>query len=259
MQESGVDKTHAAGGQVDLVAQELTEQTGVAEITDVTGEAPAVAEKPRLEEAFAAKWSAKKDELREELRSEIRREFEKEAKPQQPAQEFSMPESLSETEIQSLADQLEVSPQQVRINYSIMRNQKILEHENARLKKEQFEESERREARKFADSARKKNPFLPEYNDTAVNEYRQKYHQERGLTLPWPEAYRLMVADMAVEGQLMQAAQQKLINQLTTRDKSSVQVEGPASQHSSSNIMDLSKEDFEKLKQKALRGELLQR
>jgi hypothetical protein len=257
-----------AAGEQEIDIEKLLfgeeENTGVEEegAADPNDEAVVEAEeKPKevklpedASKAFATKLAAEKDKMRDEIRSEIMQEIERTKNtPEQQRQGAPAYQGLSEEEIEKLADDLDASPKLVRVVYEQQMRINQQEEINRKMTAQVRDRSEYESAKTFAQEMVAKNETMPVFDDKVLHNYRMKYYQEHaGATLPWKEAYKMLVADTVMSGDLTREAQQAAIEQIKERDKTTVGLKSPAAQKPT--IDDLPSDQFNKLVEEAKSG-----
>jgi hypothetical protein len=216
---------------------------------------------PHTAEAFAKRLAQKeaslKDELRKSLSEEIRAELTREleaTKTTQAQQQQGAPayRGLSDEEVEKLADDLEASPKMVR---AFLEQQMRLNQTEEMLRQNTQRDQNRvdyNDGVQFAQGARAQNPALPEWNDAELHKVRMEHYRNHGITLPWKQAYQILVAQSVVSGDLTRQAQQDVITQIKERDKTTVGLKSPAPQKL--DIWDLPQEEWEKIKAEGARG-----
>ena len=204
--------------------------------------------------AFAKKWAAESDKLKEKVRAEVMAEVEQRTRttPQEQAQGAPTHRSLSEQDLEKLADDLGLSPQATKIFYEQQQAINRLTEETRRNQHRSREQSLYNEAVQYAKKLSAENPSLPNWDDTAVHQYRIDHYKQYGTTLPWKEAYRMQLADAVVNGNLTRQAQQDAIRKIQQRDTASAPVKAPSAKKMS--IDDLSSDQFKRMVEDAKVG-----
>jgi len=259
---TGVNESADAGQEelnLEDLLQDEVEETGEEEVADAepeVGEETTEQEpeqEDRLERAFAKKWAAQKDKLREEIARELKEELRRETVPQQRAyQQTGEIPSLSDAEAERLAEQLEISPNHVRILYAQQMENILLRREVQDLKSGIHDTSEKAQAQQYVREITRNNPALPAWDEKKLAEYRNAYYRAYGQALPWREAYRQYVADTAMSGDLVRQTQQQTIQKIKARDQATVRITAPSTKKPT--IEDLPKDQFEKLVEMAKSG-----
>lgn len=251
-EESGEEDPDAAG-------QEEAEEEGFQE--EVT------------EKAFAARLKKEREKIAQETEERLRREYEAKYTRQQPQQQTGQqqvqqsqsprptaPPPLPREQLDSLADQLGVTTETAYAMYVQQWNIENTKQDNAQLKQylqqmqqQQQDERTKGEAKTAIEQRRKSNPSLPGFDDTRLQQIRSEFQKKHGYALPWEAAYNQYVAEEVLSGNLTRTAQQKVINDITSRSKKTVQA-GKGGQAKRPSIEDMSKEEFDALVEQAKAG-----
>ena len=203
-------------------------------------------------EAFAARLAYEKSKIRDEIIQEItpqlQEQFRQQYESQQPDVNTGEIQPLSDDDAERIAAQMGCSEETARVMY-------MMQAENNRLKnvvntvlQGSYENESKAEAMRLASEARAKNPLAPEFNEQQVSQFRQAYHKQTGVMLPWKEAYQLHVSQLALSGELLRQTQQSVLQQVVARDKvtAPIQTTQPAQKRT---INELSSEEFRRLQE----------
>jgi hypothetical protein len=232
---------------------------------DAGNQAVIVQDDDPVEKAFAKRLAAE--------REKIRRELEEQYQQQQPQQggylgqqqsypqgyqqiQQSGPPPLPQEQLENLADQLGVTTEAA---YAMYHQQWLIEQQNQAIQQQRQEtlrladERAKIAAKNRAEAQRKKNPNLPEFDESKLTKLRTEYQKRTGLTLPWDDVYQLHVANEAMSGNLSRAVEQAAIANITSRNKTNIQA-GRGGTAKKPSIEDLPKEQFEKLVEQAKQG-----
>ncbi len=247
----GANEPEDATQEIDpeeILLQDDEEETGEEEEADTEPEGEEAEQEPedRLEKAFAKKWTAWLEKKVPELREEIREELRRETVPQQRAsQQTGEIPLLSDAEAERLADQLNTSPEHVRILYALQMRDIAREREIQGLKSGMYEASEKSQAQQYVQEIAKNNPAMPGWDEKKLEAYRQAYQRAYGHPLPWREAYRQYVADAAMSGDFTRKTQQQTIQKIKARDQATVNIKAPSTKKP--DVWDIPGDQFERL------------
>lgn len=221
------------------------------------------------EKAFAARLRKEREKIAQETEERIRQEYETrygqqqppQPQPQlqsQPQQSFqSHPPPLPRQRLEELSDQLGVTIETANAMYH---QQWLINQQNEAIRRQEeylrhmSDSTAKNEALKGIEQRRRANPHLPEPDEARLLQIRTEYKGKYGHDLPWEEAYEKLIAQEAISGNLTRTAQQKVINDITSRGKKTVQA-GKGGAAKKPSIEDLSKDEFEALVQRAKAGE----
>lgn len=234
-----------------------------------TGEKEGTFEDESTEKAFAARLRKEREKIAQETEERIRQEYETrygqqqppQPQPQlqsQPQQSFqSHPPPLPRQQLEELSDQLGVTIETANAMYH---QQWLINQQNEAIRRQEeylrhmSDSTAKNEALKGIEQRRRANPHLPEPDEARLLQIRTEYKGKYGHDLPWEEAYEKLIAQEAISGNLTRTAQQKVINDITSRGKKTVQA-GKGGAAKKPSIEDLSKDEFEALVQRAKAGE----
>ena len=264
-QLSGVEAQDdpVAGDQQDYEEEDilgLGETTGDDEDGSVAGDqqdGDEGFEDESTERAFAARLKQKEQKLTEEIEGRLRQEYEAKYRPQQqpqPQQQQyyppqAQPPPLPRQQLEELADQLGVTAETANAMYH---QQWLINQQNEAIRRQDeylrrmSDNSARNDMLKSIERRRKDNPHLPEPDEGRLAKIRQDHLSRYGHALPWEEAYEKMVAQEAISGNLARTAQQRVINNITSRGTKTVQA-GKSGRATKPSIDDLSGDEFERL------------
>ena len=264
----------AAGGQQEIEEDlfGLGEETGE-EVPDDAGQEEAGEQEETFkdestEKAFAARLRKGREKIAQETEERIRQEYEAKYKPQeqqrQPYQPQQAPQAyqpqpppLPRQKLEELADQFGVT---VETAHAMYHQQWLINQQNEAIRRQEenlrrmADSTAKNEALKGIEQRRRGNPNLPEPDEGRLLQIRTAYKGKYGYDLPWEEAYEKLIAQEAISGNLTRTAQQKVINDITSRGKKTVQA-GKGGAAKKPSIEDLSKDEFEALVQRAKAGE----
>ena len=229
---------------------------------------------PEAEKAFARRLAAKE----EQIRKEYDQKYSAQQHPQRqqqgvpgpgdqkvgppPRQQQQAPQqqpALSKEQIDKLAEDLALTPEAVNVLYN---QQMAISQQDSRIREQQEylenlrDESTKAETRTEIEAQRKENPSLPEFDEERVKEMRKQYKDQYGVNLPWKEAYRQLVAEEAMTGNLSRNVQQQTIQQVADRGGVNTQIGKGGKSASKPDLWDLSSDQFSKVKEQALQGKL---
>jgi len=213
---------------------------------------------PKTEEAFAKRLAAEREKMKKEFQQEFDNrlnQIQQQPPPGQPAKS----DKEIKKELEELADDLGLSTEAVEILY---RQQLALNQQNQRLQEAQGviesmkEDVSKGDAKAEIESMRSKNPHLPAFDENRLREIRKTHRDTYGVSLPWKEAYKQLVAEEAMAGKLARQVQQETIGNITKRGKATTKAGKKGKASKKPDLWDLPPEQFEELQQKALRGEL---
>lgn len=250
---TGVETAPVAGEQQAVEGQEegldlsfLEDETGVEkEEPAAAGQEGEEGQDQRVEQAFAKRLAQEREKLRRELEQELVQRF------QTPPQPPQSPQPSLEERVQKLAEEWMITPEAAKA--FILQEERIKDL-TTRLYMMQ-DNTEKVKVEAAINERRKNNPFLPPFNEQEVVGIRLRYFNQYGILPSWEDAYKMYVAEALEKGEFSKNVEQQVISQITGRNKANVQV-GRAEQPQKRSIWDLSDEEFEKLKEKAKRGEL---
>jgi hypothetical protein len=204
--------------------------------------------------AFAKKWAAESEKLEEKIRTKVMAELEAKTRttPQEQAQGAPAHRELSQTEIDELAQKLDVSSEAARIFYKQQELINNLTEEQRRNTQRSREQAAYNDAVQYARQLKEQNPAMPDWSDEKIQERRMEHWKVYGTTLPWKEAYKMQLADSVLSGDLTRQAQQDAIRNIQTRETAAVGLKAPASQKKTIN--DLSTAQFNQMVEDAKMG-----
>lgn len=197
----------------------------------------------RVEKAFAKRLAQEKEKIKQELENELRQQMMRQAPPQ--------PEPSLEEKAQKMAEELMITPEAARI---ILAQEEKVKELATRFYMMQ-DTSEKVKAEMEINERRKASPYLPPFDEKKLMDIRLQHYNRYGIMPTWEDAYNYHVAEELKAENFGRMVEQQAIQKITKRDKVNVQV-GRAEQPQKRNVWDLSDEEFEKLKEKAKRGEL---
>jgi len=215
--------------------------------------------------AFAAKLAKEREkieqETKERLEKELRQEYDQkygrtqEQGSQQQSQQQGPP-PLPRDQLEKLADDLGMTPEAANAMY--IQQWRINQQNNSLKKQEEYlkslqDNTAKGETLRRIEEKRQQNPNLPEADTNQLEKIRKDYKYKTGYDLPWDDAYDKLVAQEAMSGNLERSAQQKVINNITSRGKATVQA-GKGGQAKKPSIEDMSKEEFDSLVEQAKAG-----
>ena len=217
----------------------------------------------KTSKAFAKRLAAKEAQIEARLRDQITRDIQSQQQSspyqqpqyQQPRQ--TAPQVSMKEQIDKLADELAMTPEAVQILYQqqLMINQQAQQIQEARqMFQEDRDTTSRSQAKLDIEKQRKINPWLPEFSEGRLSDIRKQYQQQTGVTLPWKDAYKQLIAEEALSGNLNRSVQQDTLKKVSKRNKKSVKVK-TSQPVKKTNLDDLTDEEFEKLIQRAKDGD----
>lgn len=236
----------------------------------------------RQEKAWAKRIAAEREKIRREVedeyqqktqhnqaqRSQAQYEQQYEQQQYQPHQPYQPtrqpqqqkpwvePQPLTKDELSKLADDYAMTTDAVQVLYNQqveMNRMKYLLEQSFHAINAMRDDTTKTDAVEQIERMRKSNPHLPAFDSEKVSAIRQNYRQRHGINLPWADAYKQLVADEAMSGNMSRQAQQKAIKQITGRNRTNVQV-GNAAQVKQISVEDLSDAQFERLIERAKAG-----
>ncbi|MGB9886903.1 MAG: hypothetical protein ACPLRW_07900 [Moorellales bacterium] len=254
---TGVETAPVAGGQQAVEGQEegldlsfLEDETGVEkEEPAAAGQEGEEGQDQRVEQAFAKRLAQEREKIRRELEEEFRQRYQQPT--YQPAVQPLPPPPSLEERAQKLAEEWMITPEAAK---AFILQEERLRELNSRLYLLQDNVTKAR-AEAAINEQRKQNPHLPPFNEQQLISIRLRYYDQYGVVPTWEDAYKMYVAEAVARGELGRNVEQQVISQITGRNRANVQI-GRAEQPQKRSIADLSDEEFEKLKEKAKRGEL---
>jgi hypothetical protein len=253
---TGVDASASVAGEQQAQQEEQTgldfssfleeEDTGVEEQPAAAGQEEEQGEDQRVEQAFAKRLAQEREKIRQELEQEFQQRY------QQPsAQSPQQPQQSLEEQAQRLAEEWMITPEAAK---AFIAQEERMKDLNTRLYMMQ-DNTEKVKAEAAINERRKNNPLLPPFNEQELVNVRLRYYNQYGVLPNWEDAYKMYVADTVAKGEINKTIEQQVISKITGRDKVNLQV-GRAEQPQKRSVWDLSNEEFERLKEKAKRGEL---
>lgn len=253
---TGVENASVAGEQgqqeeqagFDFSSFLEEESSGVEEQPAAAGQEGEQGEDQRVEQAFAKRLAQEREKIRQELEQELQQRYQQPAyqPPVQP-----QPQQSLEEQAQRLAEEWMITPEAAK---AFIAQEERMKDLNTRLYMMQ-DNTEKVKAEAAINEQRKNNPFLPPFNEQELINVRLRHYNQYGVLPNWEDAYKMHVADAVAKGEVNKTIEQQVISKITGRDKVNLQV-GRAEQPQKRSVWDLSNEEFEKLKEKAKRGEL---
>lgn len=226
------------------------EETGVEEPA-AAGQEEEQGEDQRVEQAFAKRLAQEREKVRQELEQEYQQRYQPPMYQQMPTPQREQSEQSLEERAQKLAEEWMITPEAAK---AFILQEERMKDLNARLYLMQ-DNTEKVKAETAINEQRKNNPLLPPFNEQELINIRLRYYNQYGIMPNWEDAYKMYVADAVTKGEINKNIEQQVISRITGRNKVNVQV-GRAEQPQKRSVWDLSDEEFEKLKEKAKRGEL---
>lgn len=253
---TGVESASVAGEQQAQQQEEqsgfdfsfLEEDSGVEEQPAAAGQEEEQGEDQRVEQAFAKRLAQEREKIRQELEQEFRQRYQLPTYQQVPPQQQ---EQSLEERAQKLAEEWMITPEAAK---AIILQEERIKDLTARLYM-MDDNAAKIEAKTAIEKQREKNPHLPPFNEQELLNIRLREYNESGVMPSWEKAYKLYLAECLEKGELNKNIEQQVISRITGRNKVNLQV-GRAEQPQKQSIWDLSDEEFEKLKERAKRGEL---
>jgi len=217
----------------------------------------------KQEKAWAKRIAAEREKIRREVDAEYQQKTAALQNAQQSYQQpqkrtWVEPQPLTKDELEKLADSYAMTTDAVQVMYSQqveLNRMKYLLEQSFTAINAMKDDTTKGDAMAQIERNRKSNPYLPAFDEGKVSAIRQRHYQQHGITLPWHDAYKQLVADEAMSGNLSRQAQQKAIKQITSRNRTNVQA-GNAAQAKQVNMEDLSDDQFERLKERVKAGAL---
>jgi hypothetical protein len=237
--------------QTDLFSFLEEEQTGVdnSAVAEQDNEEGEEEGEQRVEQAFAKRLAQEREKIRRELEQEYQQRYQEPMPNRQlPPQQ---PEKSIEERAQELAEEWMITPEAAK---AIILQEERIKDLTTRLYM-MDDNATKMEAKAAVERQRVNNPYLPPFDEQELLNIRLRHYNQYGVLPKWEDAYKMYVADAVAKGEINKNIEQQVISRITGRDKVNVQV-GQAEKPKKRNIWDLSDEEFEKLKEKAKRGEL---
>lgn len=224
------------------------EETGVEEPAAAVQEEEQGEDQQRIEQAFAKRLAQEREKIRQELEQEYQQRYQPPMHQQMPTPQ---PDQSLEERAQKLAEEWMITPEAAK---AFILQEERMKDLNTRLYLMQ-DNAEKVKAETAINEQRKNNPLLLPFNEQELINIRLRYYNQYGIMPNWEDAYKMYVANAVTKGEINKNIEQQVISRITGRNKVNVQV-GRAEQPQKRSIWDLSDEEFEKLKEKAKRGEL---
>jgi len=209
-------------------------------------------EDKKVEEAFAKRLAAKEKQIEERLRTQLREELSRQSTQTQQQQ----PRPSMKEQVDKLAEDLAITPEAAQVMYQqqLMLNQLYSRLEQTdNLLEESKDTTTKSQAKLEIETQRQENPLLPEFDEDRLTEIRSKY-KKSGITLPWKEAYNLLVAEEAMSGKFNRKVQQETLKKVGKRQKKTVKAK-TATPTRKPSLDDLSEEQLERMIERAKAGE----
>lgn len=267
-EQTGVESVSAAGGQEELdldnyFSDEDTGDNDPAAAGQGTGDEGEVgtgeegsAGDERTEQAFAKRLAAEREKIRHEMEEEYQSKNVQQQNtppPVTPAQ----PPPLPKEQLDKLSYELGLSEEAVQVLYH-QQHQLNLQNELVRNQASYIasleDNSTKSQAKAEIEKQRAANPMLPEFDEQKVSQIRSDYRAKHGKAMPWKDAYKQLVAEEAISGNLLRSVEQKTVQQVAKRGTKTVQAVKGGGASSRPGIEDLSLDDFNKLVEKAKAG-----
>lgn len=241
-QQHGTEQQQPDSSVTTTAGENLAPAAGGQGDTGTTGQEP----DQRVEQAFARRLAAEREKIRQEVEAKY-------AQPQQ-AQQGITQQQISDAIEYYISQGLPpaVAKDMVDTRLALLNTQSLLANVSGTLQ----DTTGLTAAKDEIAALRATNKALPEFDQKALEAIRSEYRQ-RNFNLPWREAYDIYVARQVAAGNLTRAAEQQAIDAITGRNKATVQA--PKGGGTPPNYENMSKADFEKEVEKALRGEYLKR
>jgi len=230
---------------------EEEQQTGVEEPAAAGQEEEEQGEDQRVEQAFAKRLAQEREKIRQELEQEFQQRYQQPTYQQTTQSPVQQQQENIEERAQKLAEEWMITPEAAK---AFILQEERMKDLTTRLYL-MDDNATKVEAKAAIEKQREKNPYLPPFNEQEILNIRLRHYNQYGVMPNWEDAYKMYVADAVTKGEVTQNIEQQAISRITGRDKVNVQV-GRAEQPQKRNVWDLSDEEFEKLKEKAKRGEL---
>jgi len=253
-EHTGVEEQPVAGVGFDL-EKILFGETGVEE-----GESAADSADQKTDDlpddvskAFAARLADEREKIRKELKDELLTEMSQ--RTQQPAQQVQQPvyKDYTDEQLEELADRYDTSPAMVKKLLEQEQKTELLYMEQRRNAQIIREQNEYRDAKQYAEQLVQQTSALPAWDDTKVDQYRQNHWKQTGVVLPWKDAYRLIISDAVLAGDIKRKTEQDTIKNITKRSEETNTLQQPSTKRKPS-IGDLSKDEFDAFIKEAKTG-----
>ncbi len=203
------------------------------------------------DKAFAAKWSAKKDELRDEIVKEIESRTQTTQKQQeQGAPKYREP---SNEELEKLANDLDASPQLVKLLHQQQQMINKQTEEVRRRDQQARDKEEFNDAQRYVQELKQNNPNVPDWDAQKLHQYRMDHYKKYQTVLPWREAYKMSLADAVMSGDITKQAQQEAIENIQQRDKEASTLKSSSTKRPT--IEDISSGQFEDMVERVKAGD----
>jgi len=204
------------------------------------------------EKAFAKRLKAEREKIEREVREQITAETKNVQTENVYQQSPTTFKPLSGEELEAMAEKLGATPELVNIIYNQEQmNRQLHEHMRKREKIEQ-ERREYDQAVAYAKALKEKHPTVPEWNDDMVHKYRMQFYRDYGRTIPWREAYKAVITDSVLTGDMERNTEQEVLRKVTERDSANVTISKP--QQKKLGMWDLTPSQFAEVKERALEG-----
>lgn len=204
----------------------------------------------RVEQAFAKRLAQEREKIRQELEQEFKQRYQPPTY-QPPVQPTGPPQPSLEERAAKLAEEWMITPEAAKA--FILQEERM---KNLTTKLFVTEDNiAKAEAKAAIERQRASNPHLPPFNEQEILNIRLRHYNQYGVMPAWEDAYKMYVADAVTKGEINKNIEQQVISRITGRNKVNVQV-GRAEQPQKRSVWDLSDDEFEKVKEKAKRGEL---
>lgn len=234
-QLSGVTESVAdAGQQQDASEQGTGLDTGVTDTADAGQEGAEDELTPEQNLALRKRLEREQIKIEERLRAEYEQKY-------APTQ-HQTPEQ-AQNAVRQVADELGITDEAARV---LINQQLAVNQMRDNLTKT--------EAKAEINALRANKPWLPDWDDTRLQKIRNDYQREHGFSLPWKAAYQQLVAESAINGQIVQAVEQKTLQNVTGRNAATLQA-GKGRAANPPDYWNMPQDEFEKLKDRVRAGE----
>ena len=251
---SGVEQVLPAAGVEDSEEMDYSKLlfSDDEEETGVEGESAADSELPEdASKAFAKKLTVEREKMEKEIRAELTAEIQK-----QPTEQVTdgpaRYKPLSGQELEDLAEKLGATPELVSIIYNQEQMNRQMFDDMRKRDKRDLERNEYNQAVTYAKELKEKHPDVPNWDDGAIHKYRMQFYRNYNRTIPWKEAYRAIIADTVLSGDMKRNTEQDLLRKITERDTANVSITKP--QQKKVGVWDLPPSQFAEFKKQALEG-----
>jgi len=196
---------------------------------------------------------------REKIKAEYEQKYSSQPQQRQSSQQRPLSQKEVRDQLDKLSEELSLTPEAVEVLYQqqlalTQQGDALVEAQN--VIQGMREDITKAEAKEEVEAIRRTNPDLPKFQDKKVAEIRKQYRDRFGVTLPWSDAYKQLVADQVMDGSFSRKAQQQTLKRIKNRDKVTTKAGSKTKSAKRPDIWDLPADQFEELQRKALSGEL---